>query len=191
MAPKKTEPPGKAEAPENTPGATDGQPNEDELRRRREAKASNSASIAARAQQDDDDTGDGEQAELFSAGFLEGEDKVSLKTLIKPGATVERSASMGTAAIPIKGNGFFDVESEVTLLVRCLPGGPVPIATRKKGDEKHKIEKWRINQPLTPIYVESAADMYTREQVVDMLHSAGVAAATVSKLLGEENIAQA
>jgi len=167
--------------PEPAEGAAakDGKPDENELERRRRAKAT---SVAERAGEGDDPA---PEEELFPEGSLDGDSKVSLKNIIKAGTATEATASMGTASVPIKGTGFFDPEEEVTLLVRCLPGGIVPVATRKKGDEKNKIEKWRLNQPLTPIYVQDAGDMYTREQVLDLLHEAGVSSAVVSRLMGE------
>jgi hypothetical protein len=169
------------EKPDETPVATDGQPDEDELDRRRKARAGTSVN-------DRVDAGEGDGApeeELFPLGSLSGDPAVTLRNFIKPRTPVEISASMGTAAVPIKGAGFFDPEQEITLLVRVLPGGPVPVATRKKGDEKSKIEKWRLTQPLTPIYVQEAGDMFTRVQVLELLEQAGVSSATISRLLGE------
>lgn len=178
---KKASPPGKADKPDGAPGATNGEPNEDELERRRRERAGNGGtSVAERTAASDED-----EPELFPAGSLDGDSKVTLKNLIKSGSATEATASMGTASVPIKGSGFFDPESEVTLLVRCLPGGIVPVATREKGDEKHKIKKWRLNQPLTPIYVQDAGSMYTREQVLEMLEEVGAASATISRLLGD------
>lgn len=159
----------------------------DELAERRQAKAGNgngSASIQQRAR-------DGEELEpepeLFPLGSLEGDPTVTLKNLLKGNVPKEISASMGTAAVPIKGGGFFDPEQEITLLVRVLPGGPIPVATRKKGDERAKIEKWRITQPLTPIFVQEAGAMFTEVQVVEMLEEGGVPAAQIAKLLGHDS----
>jgi hypothetical protein len=193
MAVKKQEPPGKAEPPEGTPGATDGQPDDDELQRRRAAKAAGRTGTSVSEQVANGNSSEDEpsEEELFPLGSLEGDSAVTLKTLLKARTPVEISASMGTAAVPIKGSGFFDPEQEITLLVRVLPGGPVPVATRKKGDERAQIEKWRITQPLTPIYVQEAGSMYTREQVLELFHEAGVASSIVSRLLGEEPSAAA
>lgn len=126
------------------------------------------------------------EPELFPLGSLEGDPAVTLKNLLKANVPKEISASMGTAAVPIKSSGFFDPEQEITLLVRVLPGGPVPVATRKKGDERNKIEKWRITQPLTPIFVQEAGAMFTEAQVVEMLDSVGATSAQISKLLDHE-----
>jgi hypothetical protein len=183
MPPRKKDPAGKAEPPENTPAATNGKEDNDELERRRKAREAKSVSERVDATASD---GDGTpDEELFPLGSLEGDPTVTLKNLLKPRTPVEISASMGTAAVQIKGSGFFDPESEITLLVRVLPGGPVPVATRKKGDERSQIEKWRITQPLTPIFVQEAGEMYTREQVLELFHQAGVASAVVSRVLGD------
>ena len=166
----------------------DSELSQDELAERRAARANGnggSASISQRAR-DGEEPEQPTDEELFPLGSLEGDSAVTLKTLLKPRVPVEISASMGTAAVPIKGSGFFDPEQEITLLVRVLPGGPVPVATRKKGDEKAKIEKWRVTQPLTPIYVQEAGSMFTEEQVVELLEAGNVPAATISKLLGHE-----
>lgn len=159
----------------------------DELAARRESKANGngSASIEQRARDGEDIP----EEELFPLGSLEGDPTVTLKNLLKANVPKEISASMGTAAVPIKGSGFFDPEQEVTLLVRVLPGGPVPVATRRKGDERSKIEKWRITQPLTPIFVQEAGSMYTHEQVVDLLAAGGVPAKKIAELLGQEQAA--
>lgn len=178
---KKTQPPGVAEPPENTPGATDGKPDEDELQRRREAKSG--TSVAARVDEDDPTP----ETELFPLGALDGDPAVSLKNLIKAGSTVRRTASMGTAAVPIKGTGFFDPEEEVTLLVRALPGGIMPVPTHEKSDSaRHKIKEWRLTQSLTPIFVQEADRLFTREQVLEMFYEANVPASMVKQLLGPE-----
>lgn len=176
---------GKGKVPDDEAGLT-----EDELAARRAAKANGegngngSASIEQRAR--DGEEPEPTDEELFPLGSLDGDPKVTLKNLLNPRVPTEISASMGTAAVPIKGAGFFDPEREITLLVRVLPGGPVPVATRRKGDEKHKIEKWRVTQPLTPIYVQEAGSMFTEAQVVEMLEAGGVPSAKIATLLGHE-----
>jgi hypothetical protein len=182
----KTPPEGTPEGSESDPLAHDGQPSEDELARRRREREPSGTSLAERAADGEPAGEDDDEQELFKLGSLEGDPKVTLKNLLRPGVAVEPSASMGTAAVPIKGSGFFDPEQEITLLVRVLPGGPVPVATRKKGDEKHKIEKWRVTQPLTPIFVQEASGMFTREQVLEMFHAAGVPSSTITRVLGDE-----
>src|SRR5271154_6193319 len=97
------QPPGEADKPDGTPGAKDGQPDADELARRRTARGGTSASERAAAG-DDDDAG----AELSPHGSLEGDPKVTLKSLIKAGARVSVKASISSAEVPIKGGGLFD-----------------------------------------------------------------------------------
>lgn len=181
--PKKTDPTGPEKEP-GAPGAKDGQPDPDELARRRAGKATNGGTSVA-DRQDEDNTEPEE--ELFPLGSLPGDPKVTLKTLVKAGTPVKKTASMGTAAVPITSDGFFDPEEEVTLLVRALPGGIIPVPTHEKSDTaRHKIKEWRFTQSLTPIYVQHAGSMYTREQVLEMLSSAGVSSAKITELIGDE-----
>lgn len=187
MARRKSDPPGEAEKEPGTPAVKDGSPNESEFeRRRREREAGESGtSIAERTENGEDDPSSGE--ELFPLGSLEGDPKVTLKTLIKGGADVTALASMGSAAVPLTGNGFFDPEEEVVLLVRALPGGISPVPTHEKSDgNRHKVKSWKATQKLDPIHVQPAGDMYSRGQVLEFLHEAGVPAATVTRLLGDE-----
>lgn len=165
------------------PGATDGEPNADELARRRAGRTGSGSSVSDRAAEDDTTP----EEELFPEGSLAGDSKVTLKTLIKSGAEIVAKASMGSAGVPIKGTGFFDVEEEVTLLVRVLPGGIIPVPTHEsKDDGTHKVKKWTLTQSLRPIHVQEAGSMYTREQVLEMFHEAAVPSATVSRLLSED-----
>lgn len=179
---KRSDPPGDAEKPEGIPAARDGSPDEDELARRRAAKGT---SVNERVQNGD---GDDDQPELFKMGSLEGDPKVTLKNLIKAGSTVTVKASLSSAEVPIKGGGLFDPEEEVTLLVRALPGGvtPRPKHAGQKGDPHRPVREWTLSQAIAVTYVQEAGEMFTREQVLEMLHEAGVASATVSKLLGED-----
>lgn len=180
MARRKAGDPG----PERAEGAAaaDGKPDDDELERRRQARSGSSVTERVANGEPDEP-----EPEMFPQGSLDGDSKVTLKTLIKSGSDVTKKASMGTAAVPIKGTGFFDPEEEVSLLVRVLPGGIVPVPTHEKTDgSRHKVKSWNLTQQLTPIHVQDAGTMYTREQVVEMLDEAGVASAVVSRLLGEE-----
>src|ERR1700676_1757520 len=90
---KESMPPGEADAPETTPAARDGSPDEDELARRREQK--NGTSVADRVQNGDDDA-----PELFPVGMVEGDSKVTLKNLIKAGDRVTLKASLSSAEVP-------------------------------------------------------------------------------------------
>lgn len=177
---KRSDPPGDAEKPEGIPAARDGSPDEDELARRRAAKGT---SVNERVQ-----NGDGEEPEeLFPNGSLEGDPKVTIKNFVKPGARVTAKATISTAEVPLTG-GFFDPEREITFLVRGLPGGimPRPKHGGEVGDPHRPVEEWTFSQAIRAIHVENAGEMFTRVQVLEMLHEAGVASATVSKLLGED-----
>lgn len=178
---KRATPPGEADAPEGAPAARDGSPDEDELARRREAK--NGMSVADRVQDGD---GEGSGDELFPVGMVEGDSKITLKNLIKPGQRVVLKASLSRAEVPLTG-GLLHPEQEVTLLVRGLPGAPVPVAKHRDAQAggDHTIEEFTLRQPIRAMHVENAGEMYTRVQLLEILHEAGVPSATISKLLGE------
>jgi hypothetical protein len=187
MARGKTDPPGQAEKEPGEPGARDGEPNADELARRRAAKGESASAGSTGTSVSERVAAGEEDGELFSAGSLEGDSKVTMKNLIKPGAKVTVKASMSSAEVPLT-TGLLDPEEEVELLVRGLPGGPVPVAKHRDASAggDHKIEEWTLRQPVRVIHVQAAGEMYTREQVLEFFHAAGVPDATVSKLLGDE-----
>jgi hypothetical protein len=162
--------------------AQDGEPNEDELQRRRDAKTG--SSVAERVANGESDEPAGE---MFPHGTLVGDPKVTVKNLIKAGAKVSTEVSMTKAAVPNPGGGLFDPEEEAEVLVRVLPGAAkqIPIHGEEVGG-RHKVKEWKIAQELRVVHVQHAGSMYSREQIVDLLHEAGVAPAVVSRLLGEE-----
>lgn len=179
MTRRKADPLGDAEKPEGTPAARDGSPDEDELARRREAKAG--TNVADRVQD-----GDGEgQGEMFPHGSLEGDPKVTYKNLVKTGARVTVTASLTSAEVPITGGGLFDPEREGIAIVRYLPAQVALVPQHKDKNGESKVEEWTLRQTLRTLKVEPADDMFSRIQMLDMLHEAGVSSATVSKLLGD------
>ena len=110
-----------------------------------------------------------------------------MRNLIKAGARVSVKASISSAEVPIVGGGLFDPEREVTFLVRGLPGGvtPRPKHEGESGDSRRPVKEWTLSQSIRAIHVEDAGEMFSRVQVLEMLHEAGVPEATVSRLLGE------
>jgi hypothetical protein len=181
---KKDEPAGSGpEPPEGTAAATDGEPNADELaRRRRERNGARSMS----ERMADGEGQDSDEPELFPLGTLSGDPKVTVKNLIRAGARVTCESKMSSAAVPNPSGHLFDPEREVQVLVRVLPGAAkqTPIH-EKQADGTYKVKEWKIGQELAVIHVQPAEEMFTREQVVDLFHEAGVASAVVSRLLGE------
>jgi hypothetical protein len=175
-------PPGTVDPPEGTPASTDGEPDADELERRRRTRAGTSVSDRAAGSEPQSED------ELFPEGSLEGDPKVTLKSLIKAGSRVRVVASFSKAEVPIKNGALFDPEREITFLVRGLPGGvtPRPKHEGKSGDQRRPIKEWTLSQSIRAIHVENAGEMFSRVQVLEMLHEAGVPSATVSKLLGDD-----
>src|ERR1017187_3140301 len=185
MAARKRTPPGDAEKPEGTPAARDGSPDEDELARRRAEKA-NGTSVADRVQNGDDDL-----PEMFPVGSVEGDSKVTWKNMIKPGKPVTLTASLSSAQVPLTG-GLLDPEREVTLVVRGLPGMPVPVAKNRDAQAggDNTVEEITMRQPIRAMHVENAGELVNRVQLVEVLDAEGVPSATVTKVLaglfGEE-----
>jgi hypothetical protein len=183
MAKTKT-PPGEADKPETPSAATDGQP--DDLEKRRRSR--NGTSLAERVENgtEDGELGDGEQAEAFPLGTLEGDPKVTIKNLITAGSKVTTEVAMSRAGVPNPSGGLFRPDTEVEVLVRVLPGASkaTPIH-EKQADGTYKIKEWKISQDLAVIHVQHAGDMFTREQVVEMLEGTGATAAVIARLLGE------
>ena len=175
----KATPPGEADPPEGTPAARDGSPDEDELARRRAEKAGGT-SVADRVQNGDDDT-----PEMFPHGSLEGDPKVTYKNLVKAGARVTVTASLTSAEVPITGGGLFDPEREGLALVRYLPAQVALVPQHKDKNGQSKVEEWTLRQTLRTLKVEPAEDMFSRVQVLEFMHGAGVPSATISELLGE------
>jgi hypothetical protein len=174
--------PGDAEKPETIPAARDGKPDEDELARRRAEKA-NGTSVAERMQ--GAEGGSNDAPEMFPHGSLEGDPKVTYKNLVKSGARVTVTASLTSAEVPITGGGLFDPEKEGLALVRFLPGQVALVPQHKDKHGESRVEEWTLRQTLRTLRADPAEDMYTRVQVLELLHEAGVPSATISKLLGE------
>lgn len=136
------------------------------------------ASIADRAERDDD----GEQAELFPIGSLEGDPRRTLKNLLRAGLPVEYTCSLMSAEVPLRG-GLLDIESSGEVLVTWEPAKLEVVPDRDA--ELGKVVGVKVRQKLRPVYVRPAGQMYDRVQVVEMLYEAGATAEKVAELLGE------
>jgi hypothetical protein len=182
MAKGKATPPGEAEKPDTPSAAKDGDVHDLESRRR----SRNGTSLAERVQNGSED-GDGDEPELFPAGTLEGDPKVTHKTYIPAASKTSTEVSMSRAAVPNPGGGLFRAGEEVQVLARVLPQSvkETPINV-KQPDGSYKVKEWKITQELAVIFVQHADQMFTREQVVELLDKAGAAPAVISRLLGED-----
>lgn len=108
------------------------------------------ASITGRAANGE---GDEPEIELFPQGSVQGDGK-SLKSLIKPGHSVQPTVSLMSAEVPISTGGLLDPEREGMLLVtyELAKLEPVPVREGDRGDRK--IVGWKIRQQLRPVYIE-------------------------------------
>lgn len=98
----------------------------------------------------EEDAGD---EELFPLGSLDG-DEATLGQLIKKNHTVEITASMGTAEVPMRG-GLLDPNENHMLLVKIEPG-KIDTVPQRDGDPVNgkTITGWKLRQNLRPTYVE-------------------------------------
>jgi hypothetical protein len=161
--------------------AKDGQP-ADELSERR----ARGTSAADRAENGDaEPTGD----ELFPLGTIEGDPRVTVRSLIKAGARVSVTASLSSAEVPVSG-GLFDPEQEISVLVRCIPGKVEQVPKHEDKDGIQKVKEWTVRQSLRSIHVERADAVYSESQVREMLAECDASPAKVSRLLGEKQAVQ-
>ena len=161
----------------------------DELRAAREAEGLDpdeggaGLSVAERAE-----NGDGEptQEELFPLGTVDGDPKKTLKTLLRAGVPIKYTCALSSAKVPMRG-GLIDFESSGDLLV-TFESGKLEVVPKIEKDEggKRRVVEAELRQKLRVSYVQPADGMYTREQVLDILHRVGVpeSADIISELLG-------
>lgn len=184
MAKEKATPPGQAaEKSEKPTAAKDGDVTDLENHRR----SRSGTSLAERVENGTEGDDGGDEPELFPAGTLEGDPKVTHKTYIPAGSKTSTEVSMSRAAVPNPGGGLFRAGEEVQVLARVLPQSvkETPINV-KQPDGTYKVKEWKISQELAVIFVQHADRMFTREQVVELLENAGATSAVISRLLGED-----
>jgi hypothetical protein len=97
----------------------------------------------------------GEQAELFPSGVIEGDERVTLKTLIPPGSTVKQRVGLGSMSnLPLRG-GLLDPTREVRIIVRCWPQNYKENPKGEDlGDGTRNIEEWEQSFTLKPNHAE-------------------------------------
>lgn len=97
-----------------------------------------------------DRAGDGDgQLETFPMGAVEGDAKVSLRSLVKAGEPVEHTASLRAAEVPMRG-GLVDPRKPGRVLVSYEVAKIETVAVREEG----KVTGWKIRQALRPTFVE-------------------------------------
>lgn len=163
----------------------------DQLREEREAlgldpqNGGSSLSIADRVDQADD-LDPLEQAELFPKGVLDTDGKIQLKNLIRANESVEITASLMTAEVPLRG-GLVDPRKEGKVIVSFEAAKYIPVPQRKGEPGDKQLTGWKIRCQLRPTYVEPIEGAYfSREQVLSILDQVGVPRSSdrVAELLG-------
>jgi hypothetical protein len=99
------------------------------------------------------DDKEGEQAEMFPNGTLEGEGK-TLKTLVKPGQDVQTTVALSRAEVPLR-NGLPDPDKPVRALVTGIFQSVKPTAKREDAGNAMKVTGWKIAVSLRADYVEA------------------------------------
>src|SRR5581483_5748220 len=115
-----------------------------------------------------------DEASLFPLGTLEGDPKKTVKNLMRAGVPVKVAVSMTRAAVPNPGGGLFDPEEETAVLVRVLPGPVVQAPVHETRDGLHRVKEWHVGQELRVIHVQRADNLYTVEQVAELMEAGGV-----------------
>lgn len=95
--------------------------------------------------------GGAEAEELFPLGALEG-DELTPQKLIKRGLPVEVTVALGTAEVPVKGQGLLDPEKSGRVLVTFAFWKNIEVPTVEEG----RIVGWKIRQMLRPTFVAQA-----------------------------------
>lgn len=90
-------------------------------------------------------------AEMFPMGILDGDPKVTLGKLIRRGAEVEYTVSLGSAEVPLRG-GLPDPETYMRLFVTAELQKVEVVAKRVDGD----VSTWKVRAKMRPTFVELA-----------------------------------
>jgi hypothetical protein len=128
--------------------------------------------------------GEGEQEELFPLGSVAGDPRTTWKTLIKPRTPVKTECKLSQAAVPLT-DGLYDFGEKGEVLVTFEAGQvrSVPELGEPEADGQRKLKGVKLVQNLRSIHVRDGSDMFTREQVVELLDAAGATSAQITELL--------
>jgi hypothetical protein len=141
-------------------------------------------SVADRAANDD---GEPTQEEMFPKGVLEGDNKVTLAKLIRANESVEVTASLMSAEVPLRG-GLVDPRREGKVVVSYEAARYIPVPQREGEPGDKKVKGWKVRCQLRPTYVEPADAYYSEEDVLMILERAGIprTADVIPELLGKK-----
>jgi hypothetical protein len=96
----------------------------------------------------------GEQAEMFPSGVVDG-DKRTPGNVIKTGLKTELEAEMTAHRVDLR-NGLLDVDKLVRYAVTMRPGKITQVPHREKQpDGSDKTTSWTVVQKLKPVYMEA------------------------------------
>ena len=93
------------------------------------------------------------EPELFPIGSVDGDQGVTIKTLIKSGQEVQFTMSMRSAEVPVRGQGMLHPDREAALLVRVEPGKAELVPVREGEAGEKRITGWKVRQQLRPVHI--------------------------------------
>jgi hypothetical protein len=128
------------------------------------------------------------QMEAFPMGAVDGDAKVSLRSLVKVGESVEFTAAMRSAEVPLRG-GLIDPRKGGRLLV-SYEGAKVEVVPKR---EDGQVAGWKVRQSLRPTFVEPVgqtdADLiehYFRELIAASPSEGGALADRIAAVAAEQ-----
>lgn len=159
------------------PKAKDGEPNGDdaamqremdELAARRAGNGKRGAPIDGQGADEDDR--EPTEAELFPMGAIEGDHKVTMKNIVPAGKGRKTEAKMTSVPIPLRA-GLVAYGDLLELIVTVEAGKveEVPDLEEQDSGDRRKLLGVKDVQRFRPVHVTTAAGMYTRDQVLDIL----------------------
>lgn len=114
-----------------------------------------------------------EDEDNYPIGALFGDPDLTFARLKKSGRPVQVTASLTAAEVPIRDGKLLDPDKSGQVLVTVVPQKAELIYQReglKDGD--YTVTGYKIRQPLKTAYVQTADDMYTGDQVTDLIKKA-------------------
>lgn len=121
---------------------------------------------------DQDPPADDDQATMFPLGAVEGDAKVDWKKLVPAGKSVKLECNLSRAAVPLL-NGLYRFGETGEVLVAFEAGmvKNVPDLEEDPAGGERKLKGVTLRQDLRAIHVRSADQMFSLDQVLDILEA--------------------
>lgn len=127
-----------------------------------------------------------EQQEMFPLGSLSGDPRTTWKTLVKAGVPTKLECALSRAAVPMTSGLYaFGEKGEVLVTFEAGTVKNVPELGDENSSGRRKLKAAKFVQELRAVHVRDAGQLYTREQVLDLLAAGGVSDAKAGELLAD------